>query len=264
MTRSQRIAATAEEIWAVISDAHHLPRWWPGVTRVENVARDRFTEVIPTRRGKPMRLDFRIVESRALERLTWTQDLQGTPFERLLSAWTTTVTLLPDGDACIVTLEEQPAAERLAPRRRTASAASGTPAHGIRAGRALSAVLTASPARLPRDRRFVRGALGTGPTERLHRAGRLLLRLERDQQAVVPTGARRAAGPRAASLPFLPTRFFTNPRSCGWTVSCTARRRRHCARCWLARPWASITMPATPSSRITWPRRRSCSHRSAR
>ena len=106
MIRSQRIAATAEEIWAVVSDAHHLPRWWPGVTRVENVARDRFTEVIPTRRGKPMRLDFRIVESRAPERLTWTQDLQGTPFERLLSAWTTTVTLLPDGDACIVTLEE--------------------------------------------------------------------------------------------------------------------------------------------------------------
>ena len=106
MTRSQRIAATAEEIWAVISDAHHLPRWWPGVTRVENVARDRFTEVIPTRRGRPMRLDFRIVESHAPERLTWTQDLQGTPFERLLSAWTTTVTLQSDGDACIVTLEE--------------------------------------------------------------------------------------------------------------------------------------------------------------
>jgi uncharacterized protein YndB with AHSA1/START domain len=106
VTRSQRIAATAEEIWEVVSDAHHLPRWWPGVTRVENVGRDRFTEVIPTRRGKPMRLDFRIVESCAPERLTWTQDLQGTPFERLLSVWTTTVTLQPDGEACIVTLEE--------------------------------------------------------------------------------------------------------------------------------------------------------------
>jgi uncharacterized protein YndB with AHSA1/START domain len=106
VTRSQRIAATAEEIWAVVSDAHHLPRWWPQVTRVENVAGDRFTEVIPTRRGKPMRLDFRIVESHAPERLTWTQDLEGTPFERLLSAWTTTVTLQADGDACIVTLDE--------------------------------------------------------------------------------------------------------------------------------------------------------------
>jgi uncharacterized protein YndB with AHSA1/START domain len=106
VTRSQRIVATAEEIWGIVSDAHHLPRWWPGVTRVENVAGDRFTEVIPTRRGKPMRLDFRIVESLAPERLTWTQDLQGTPFERLLSAWTTTITLLSDGDACIVTLEE--------------------------------------------------------------------------------------------------------------------------------------------------------------
>jgi uncharacterized protein YndB with AHSA1/START domain len=107
VTRSQTIAATAEEIWAVISDAHHLPRWWPGVTRVENVAGDRFTEVIPTRRGKPMRLDFRIVESLAPQRLTWTQDLQGTPFERLLSSWTTTVTLVADGDICTVTLEER-------------------------------------------------------------------------------------------------------------------------------------------------------------
>lgn len=106
MTRAKRISATPEEVWAVVADAHHLPRWWPGVTRIENVVGDRFTEVIPTRRGKPMRLDFRVIESRAPERLTWTQDLEGTPFERLLSAWTTTVTLQSDGEACIVTLEE--------------------------------------------------------------------------------------------------------------------------------------------------------------
>lgn len=106
-TRSRRVAASAESVWEIIEDPHHLPRWWPEVTRVEDVRGDRFTEVIPTRRGKPVRLDFVVVESRPPRMRSWTQELVGTPFERLLSAWTTTVTLAPDGpQACVVTLEE--------------------------------------------------------------------------------------------------------------------------------------------------------------
>jgi hypothetical protein len=74
---------------------------------VEDVRGERFTEVIPTRRGKPVRLDFLVVESDPPRRRAWTQELAGTPFERLLSAWTTTVTLAPEGqDGCLVTLEE--------------------------------------------------------------------------------------------------------------------------------------------------------------
>jgi uncharacterized protein YndB with AHSA1/START domain len=106
-TRSRRIAATPERVWEVISDPQHLPRWWPGVTRVEDVRGERFTEVIPTRRGRPVRLDFVVVESDPPWRRAWTQELTGTPFERLLSSWTTTITLAPEGDdACLVTLEE--------------------------------------------------------------------------------------------------------------------------------------------------------------
>ncbi len=106
-TRSRRIAATPEGVWEVVSDPHHLPRWWPGVLRVEDVRGERFTEVIPTRRGKPVRLDFLVMESDPPRRQAWTQELAGTPFERLLSAWTTTVTLAPEGqDGCLVTLEE--------------------------------------------------------------------------------------------------------------------------------------------------------------
>jgi uncharacterized protein YndB with AHSA1/START domain len=106
-TRSRRIAATPESVWEVVSDPHHLPRWWPGVARVEDVRDGAFTEVIPTRRGKPVRLDFAIVESDPPRRRSWTQELAGTPFERLLSAWTTTVTLAGAGDGgCLVTLEE--------------------------------------------------------------------------------------------------------------------------------------------------------------
>lgn len=106
-TRSRRIAATPEAVWEIVADPHHLPRWWPGVARVENVRGGRFTEVIPTRRGKPVRLDFVVVESEPHHRRSWTQELAGTPFERLLRAWTTTITLEHDaGGACVVTLEE--------------------------------------------------------------------------------------------------------------------------------------------------------------
>jgi uncharacterized protein YndB with AHSA1/START domain len=105
--RTRRIAAAPDAIWAIVADPHHLPRWWPGVARVEDVRGGRFTEVIPTRRGKPVRLDFLVIESEPVRRVVWTQELRGTPFERLLSAWTTTVALEPDGaDACLVTLEE--------------------------------------------------------------------------------------------------------------------------------------------------------------
>jgi uncharacterized protein YndB with AHSA1/START domain len=109
-TRSARIDASREAVWQIIEDPHHLPRWWPGVARVENVGGGGFTEVIPTRRGKPVRLDFVVIESQSPSRRSWAQELAGTPFERLVSAWTTTITLEPgagsDAEHCIVTLEE--------------------------------------------------------------------------------------------------------------------------------------------------------------
>ena len=106
-TRSRSIAASREAVWAIVSDPNHLPRWWPGVTRIEDIRGGHFTQVIPTRRGKPVRLDFRVLESEPPSRVSWTQELAGTPFERLLSAWTTTITLEPAaGGACVVTVEE--------------------------------------------------------------------------------------------------------------------------------------------------------------
>lgn len=106
-TRSRSITASREAVWEIVADPHHLPRWWPGITRVEDVRGEHFTEVIPTRRGKPVRLDFVVLESEPPSRRSWTQELAGTPFERLLSAWTTTITLEPAEPAsCLVTLEE--------------------------------------------------------------------------------------------------------------------------------------------------------------
>jgi uncharacterized protein YndB with AHSA1/START domain len=104
--RSRMIAAPVEELWEVIGDPHHLPRWWPRVTRVEDVEGDAFTEVMRTARGKLVRADFELVESDEHARsLTWEQRLAGTPFARLLSSAETKVSLEQAGEGTSVTIE---------------------------------------------------------------------------------------------------------------------------------------------------------------
>ena len=40
ITRRRRtLEAPPDEVWAVVADPHHLPRWWPRAARVEDVAR---------------------------------------------------------------------------------------------------------------------------------------------------------------------------------------------------------------------------------
>ncbi len=102
--RSRTIGAAPERVWQTVGDPHHLPRWWPRVERVEDVRRDRFTEVLGTGKGHPVRADFRVVESRAPERRVWEQELEGSPFERVFAAARTEVKLLPDEAGTRVTL----------------------------------------------------------------------------------------------------------------------------------------------------------------
>jgi len=94
--RSRTIAAPAEELWDAISDPHHLPRWWPRVTRVEDVEDRAFTEVMRTRKGKLVRADFRVASCDEAERtLVWEQLLEGTPFARVLQSAETQIWLEP-------------------------------------------------------------------------------------------------------------------------------------------------------------------------
>jgi uncharacterized protein YndB with AHSA1/START domain len=93
-SRSRTIAAPAEELWEVIRDPHHLPRWWPRVTRVEDVEDGAFTEVMRTRKGKLVRADFKLIACDDAEHvLTWAQQVEGTPFARVLNSAETTVRL---------------------------------------------------------------------------------------------------------------------------------------------------------------------------
>jgi uncharacterized protein YndB with AHSA1/START domain len=104
--RSRIIAASAEELWEVICDPHHLPRWWPRVNRVEDVEDGAFTEVMKTAKGKLVRADFRLVRSdERAHSLAWQQQLEGTPFARLLSSAETQVSLEPVAEGTSVTIE---------------------------------------------------------------------------------------------------------------------------------------------------------------
>ena len=96
--RSRTVPAPPERVWEIVGDPHHLPRWWPRVTRVEAVTDEHFTEVLATEDGRSLRADFRVVESRAPERRAWEQELEGTPFERVFAAASTEVKLLPEDD----------------------------------------------------------------------------------------------------------------------------------------------------------------------
>ena len=104
--RSRTIAAPLEELWEVIGDPHHLPRWWPRVTRVEDVEGDAFTEVMRTAKGKLVRADFRVAETDERTRsLTWEQRLAGTPFARLMSSAESRVRLEHVDTGTSVTIE---------------------------------------------------------------------------------------------------------------------------------------------------------------
>jgi uncharacterized protein YndB with AHSA1/START domain len=98
--RTRTIAAPAEELWETIRDPHHLPRWWPRVSRVEDVDGDAFTELLATKGGKYVRADFQLVACDEREmRLRWEQQLQGSPFARLLREAVTEVSLHPTSAA---------------------------------------------------------------------------------------------------------------------------------------------------------------------
>lgn len=92
--RSRTIQASVQELWDVICDPHHLPRWWPRVNRVEDVDGSAFTEVMTTAKGKVVRADFHIVEvQESMHSVSWRQSVQGTPFARVLTMAETEVNL---------------------------------------------------------------------------------------------------------------------------------------------------------------------------
>jgi len=105
-TRRRRTLNTpVEDVWKVVADPHHLPRWWPRVSRVEEVEPERWTVVLATDKGKAVRADYRLLESEPPRHRLYAQDLAGSPFERLFAESITDVMLDPAGEGTEVTIE---------------------------------------------------------------------------------------------------------------------------------------------------------------
>ncbi len=116
--RSRLLPAAPAAVWTIVGDPHHQPRWWPGVERMEGVEVDRFTQVLRTRRGRPVRVDYAIAQSEPAELAVWRQELAGSPFARVLSAAEVRIALSADNQGTRVTITH---AQRLRGSNRTGS-----------------------------------------------------------------------------------------------------------------------------------------------
>jgi uncharacterized protein YndB with AHSA1/START domain len=101
ISRRRTIDAPPEAVWSLISDPYNLPRWWPRTTRVENVEqtsagkRSQWTKVLETAEGRGVRADYRCLSAADEKHYVWEQQLENSPFERVLRSSVTEIALEP-------------------------------------------------------------------------------------------------------------------------------------------------------------------------
>ena len=110
MRRETVVPGAPDDVWGVVSDPNRLPQWWPGVTRVEEATRLAWTTVLTSPKGKSVRLDFTRVAAEEPSWLVWRQEVEQTPFERILAEATTSLELSPaeGGTRVAIALEQKP------------------------------------------------------------------------------------------------------------------------------------------------------------
>ena len=109
--RSRLIDAPRSEVWRVVSDPYHLARWWPRVTRVEGVQERRrgtgtlWTKVLETKAGRSVRADYRCLYSNHETAYGWEQEIEDSPFAKVLRASTMRIELSDADRGTLVKLE---------------------------------------------------------------------------------------------------------------------------------------------------------------
>jgi uncharacterized protein YndB with AHSA1/START domain len=104
-TRSRIVGAAPPVVWALLADPHALPRWWPHTERVEGVSAHGWTAVLRSPRGRPVRADWRLDAQEPPVRRAWTQQVEGTPFAKLLAERRIEARLAAAREGTRVTLE---------------------------------------------------------------------------------------------------------------------------------------------------------------
>ncbi|WP_354702095.1 hypothetical protein DSM112329_02448 [Paraconexibacter sp. AEG42_29] len=98
ISRSRTIPADSTAVWSVVGDPYNLRRWWPRVERVEQVSDGQFTEVLRSERGRAIRADHRLTQMFEEREITWEQEIEDTPFARVMTFASTSITLEATGD----------------------------------------------------------------------------------------------------------------------------------------------------------------------
>jgi len=105
VTRSRTLAAAPEAVWRLVADPRSLARWWPRVERVKGITADGWTAVLRSERGRAVRADWRLDGQDAPHRRAWAQEIEGTPFAKVLAERRVEARLEPAGDGTRVTIE---------------------------------------------------------------------------------------------------------------------------------------------------------------
>lgn len=111
--RSRWIGADQRAVWSVVSDPHHLARWWPKVARVEAVQERKrgtgtvWTKVLQTSAGRNVRADFRCLYSKEPSAYGWEQEVEDSPFAKVFRSAETRIELSESDGGTLVSLETQ-------------------------------------------------------------------------------------------------------------------------------------------------------------
>jgi hypothetical protein len=73
---------------------------------MEGVQDDRWTQVFTTKKGRPVRVDFHLLDSDPPWQRSWEQEIAGSPFERVLNESITEVRLEPADEGTRVTISQ--------------------------------------------------------------------------------------------------------------------------------------------------------------
>ena len=104
VVRTRTVEAAPQQVWEVVSDPARLPEWWPQVQRVEDASPSAWTTVLATPKGKSIRLDHTLLSAEHPQRLSWRQEVEESPFERILRESVTEVELEPASEGTRVRL----------------------------------------------------------------------------------------------------------------------------------------------------------------
>ena len=105
VSRTRTLPAAPEAVWKVVAEPRALARWWPRVERVKSVSEDGWTAVLRSSRGRAVRADWRLDGQERGAWRAWAQEIEGTPFAKVLAERRVEARLEPAADGTRVTLE---------------------------------------------------------------------------------------------------------------------------------------------------------------